>query len=101
MSIDRRILGAAIALQTLFLVIGIFGQLWLMTGLCLWTRTPWISSALGIIWLTLTLSPLLGLLSFTFERFRLPYLTLVVLTPIFWITVMMLANSRVLICDGP
>ena len=101
MSIDRRILGAAILLQIAFLVAGIFGQFWLMTAICLWTPTPWVSSALRLLWLLLTLSPLFGLLAFTFERFRLPYLALVVLTLIFWITVMMLENSRVLMCDGP
>ena len=97
----RRLVGAVFVAQTAFIVVGVFGEFWLMTVFCVWIQPRWIQTFLMIVWLALTLSPLIGLVSFKVKSLQKAYLILAVLTFLFWIVVAALNGAGVLQCDAP
>jgi hypothetical protein len=98
---DRRLLGVVLAAHLAFLVAGFLGEFWLMTGFCLWIRPAWIQIGLGIFWLGLTLSPIVGIPTLIFGGYPRTYIALALATPAFFFLVMWLNQVDVLMCDAP
>jgi hypothetical protein len=80
---------------------GTLGGPWLLAPLCLWTESRVLQVPGGIIWLVLTLSPLLGLLALKVRKLRGIYAGFAIATPLYFIIVWSLLAADITICDAP
>ena len=92
---------AVLLTHVALLVIGIAGQVWLLTAFCVWVRPQFVQTSLQIVWLLLTTSPVLGLAALRFQWLRNTYLVAAVTTPLFFVAVGLMNGAGILHCDAP
>ncbi|MBA3510329.1 hypothetical protein [Sphingomonas sp.] len=80
---------------------GLFGEGWIMLGLCMGSKVPALPIVVGLMWLAATISPVVGLVSIWKRRVQSLYLGLVALTLLTIWLVGFLVELRVSYCDGP
>ena len=90
-----------LAVHWLLMVGGVVSQMWLILPFCLWNKSGILQLPGGLIWLVLTLSPLLGLAAIKWTNLRPTYLAFVIATPLFAALVLSLNASGVAMCDVP
>ena len=100
-AIRGRWFGWILAGHSLVLLSGIPGEWWLMLPFCLVLPAEWLEWLLGLSWLALTVSPLLGLAALKIARLRPAYLLAVIATPLFYLLVVSINASGFASCDGP
>jgi hypothetical protein len=79
---------------------GVLSQTWLMVPFCMWTSSQVLQLPGGIIWLALTLSPLLGLAAVKLKQLRKVYAGCAIATPLFFVLVMSLNAFEITSCDA-
>ncbi len=90
-----------LAAHWIFVVGGVLSQTWLLVPFCMWTQSRILQLPGGIIWLVLSLSPLLGLLALKYRNLRTAYLGVAIATPLFMALVMSLNALDIAMCDAP
>lgn len=103
-SIDRALMTSwfpwVLAAHWILVVGASLAGVWLILPFCLWTESRFLQLPGGLIWLVLTLSPLLGLLAIRAVKLRGVYAGFAAATPLFFILVMSLLNLEITSCDA-
>jgi hypothetical protein len=84
-----------------FTVGGVVLGFWGIVIFCMFGAPDWLGFLHFLVWLLLTLSPLLGLIAAFASRWRRFYLPFAIATPIYFLTVMASAHSGLTSCEGP
>jgi hypothetical protein len=85
----------------LLVVGGALAGPWLMVPLCLWTKSGILQLPGVVVWLALSLSPLLGLLAIRLRNLRRIYAGMAMATPLLFVLVFTLNSLGITQCDGP
>jgi len=99
---SNRRLAFVLLTHTILLAIGLFIGGWLVVAFCFVGPHHWLSSAMQLAWIGITLSPLLGVAALAFE-WRWPrriYYASVAAIPIF-LVIYLGTPSDFFHCDGP
>jgi hypothetical protein len=83
------------------LAFGFLSDAWLLTAFCVWVEPRLIQTLLQLVWLVLTVSPLIGFAALRFPGLRKPYLMAALAMPLFQVSVLALNGAGVLQCDAP
>ena len=100
-AITGRWFGWILACHSLALLTGIPGEWWLILPFCMVMPAEWLEWVLGLSWVALTLSPLLGAIALLGRRLRPAYLVAVLGTPLFYLLVTSINAAGFASCDGP